>query len=55
MAVNIIMEKSTFTGRDSSGKEHYRAVMLADTTDELPPPGVERDSARAGQQYHLDR
>lgn len=34
--VNIIMEKSTFTGRDSSGKEHYRAVMLADTTDELP-------------------
>lgn len=36
MAVNIIMEKSTFTGRDSSGKEHYRAVMLADTTDELP-------------------
>lgn len=37
MAVNIIMEKSTFTGRDSSGKEHYRAVMLADTTDELPP------------------
>lgn len=36
MAVNIIMEKSTFTGRDSSGKEHYRAVLLADTTDELP-------------------
>lgn len=34
--VNIIMEKSTFTGRDSSGKEHYRAVLLADTTDELP-------------------
>lgn len=36
MAVNIIMEKSTFTGRDSSGKEHYRAALLADTTDELP-------------------